>query len=151
MKLEKFFRYSLAIGITGAVINLILFATNIYYNLVIPIFEKSMDDGPAFTFIDDLTFYTPLIFMALFLAYLIAGQVYLKIHREKKEDEVFPMPKLYKGMPVTHRRFGEGTVQSILDGEKKVVVQFASGEKVFVTDEQNKMNAFTKGFLRVKP
>lgn len=88
MKLEKFFRYSLAIGITGAVINLILFATNIYYNLVIPIFEKSMDDGPAFTFIDDLTFYTPLIFMALFLAYLIAGQVYLKIHREKKEDEV---------------------------------------------------------------
>ena len=25
--------------------------------------------------------------MALFLAYLIAGQVYLKIHREKKEDE----------------------------------------------------------------
>ena len=69
----------------------------------------------------------------------------------KKEDEVFPMPKLYKGMLVTHRRFGEGTVRSILDGEKKVVVQFASGEKVFITDEQNKMNAFMKGFLRVKP
>ena len=69
---------------------------------------------------------------------------------QKKEDEIFPMPKLYKGMLVTHRRFGEGTVRNIFDGEKKVVVQFASGEKVFVTDEQNKMNAFTKGFLRVK-
>lgn len=69
---------------------------------------------------------------------------------QKKEDEVFPMPKLYKGMLVTHRRFGEGTVRNILDGGKKVVVRFASGEKTFVTDEKDKMNAFTKGFLRVK-
>lgn len=84
--MEKFFRHSLAIGIAGAAVNLILFLTNLYYTLVIPVFEKNMEDGPAFTFIDDLTYYTPLIFMILFLVYLVAGRIYLKSHREKKED-----------------------------------------------------------------
>ena len=50
--MNKFFKYSLPIGIAGIALNLLLLATNWYYELVIPIFENTMDDGPAFTFID---------------------------------------------------------------------------------------------------
>ena len=63
----RFFKHSLLIGIIGIAVTLILFMTNWYYELVIPVFENSMDDGPLFTFIDYLTFYTPVIFMVLFL------------------------------------------------------------------------------------
>ena len=76
--MNKFFKYSLPVGIAGMVLNIILFATNFYYELVIPVFENSMEDGPAFTFIDNLVFYTPVIFIVLFAAYLIAGQIYLR-------------------------------------------------------------------------
>lgn len=86
--MRKFFKYSLPIGIVGIVLNTILFATNFYYELVIPVFEKSMEDGPAFTFIDDLVFYTPLIFIFLFAAYLIAGQIYLRKHSVETEKNV---------------------------------------------------------------
>ena len=86
--LSKFFKFSLHIGIAGIVLNIILFATNFYYELVIPIFEASMEDGPLFTFIDNLVFFTPCIFIVLFAAYLIAGLVYKKKHQEKVEDKV---------------------------------------------------------------
>ena len=86
--LSKFFKFSLPIGIAGIALNLILFATNFYYELVIPIFESSMTDGPLFTFVDNLVFFTPCTFMVLFLAYLIAGLVYKKKHQEKAEDKV---------------------------------------------------------------
>ena len=86
--MKRFFEHSLLIGIIGIVVNLVLYMTNWYYELVIPIFEKTMEDGPAFTFIDNLTFYTPVIFMVLFLAYLIAGRIYMKNHRLKVEEKV---------------------------------------------------------------
>ena len=86
--MNKFFKYSLPVGIVGVVLNIILFATNFYYELVIPVFENSMEDGPAFTFIDNLVFYTPLIFIVLFAAYLIAGQIYLRKQHLKNEKIV---------------------------------------------------------------
>ena len=86
--MKRFFEHSLLIGIIGIVVNLVLYMTNWYYELVIPIFEKTMEDGPAFTFIDNLTFYTPVICMVLFLAYLIAGRIYMKNHRLKVEEKV---------------------------------------------------------------
>ena len=86
--MKRFFEHSLLIGIIGIVVNLVLYMTNWYYELVIPVFEKTMEDGPAFTFIDYLTFYTPVIFMVLFLAYLIAGRVYMKNHHLKVEEQV---------------------------------------------------------------
>ena len=66
MDLHKFFKYSLPIGIVGFVLNLILFATNGFYELVVPVLENSSLDGSVFTFFDDLIFYTPCIFMVLF-------------------------------------------------------------------------------------
>lgn len=88
MTMYKFFKYSLLIGIIGIVANVILFATNLFYNLVIPVFENSMEDGAAFTFIDNLVFYIPVIFAVLFAVYLIAGQIYLKNYHMDKEVEV---------------------------------------------------------------
>lgn len=82
----KFFKFSLPIGISGIVLSLILYATNLYYEWVIPVFEKTMDDGPAFNAIDHLVFFTPLIIAAVFLAYLVIGQIYLKRHNEKNEE-----------------------------------------------------------------
>ena len=86
--MNRFFKHSLIIGIIGIALNLVLYMTNGYYELVIPIFEKTMEDGPAFTVIDHLTFYTPVIFMVLFLAYIIAGRIYMKNHHEKVEEQV---------------------------------------------------------------
>ena len=86
--MNKFFKYSLPVGIAGIVLNIILFATNFYYELVIPVFENSMEDGPAFTFIDNMVFYTPVIFIVLFAAYLIAGQIYLKKQHVENEKNV---------------------------------------------------------------
>ncbi len=81
----KFFKHSLLIGIIGAVINLILFVTNFCYELIVPVIENSGIEGPAFKFLDDLIYYTPVIFAVLFILYLVAGQVYLKNHHEKAE------------------------------------------------------------------
>ena len=64
--------------------------------------------------------------------------------------EEFVMPKLYEGLKVMHGKFGEGTVQKVFVNEKKVTVSFAVGEKTFITDEKSDMNAFKKGFLKVK-
>lgn len=86
--MSKFFKPSLPVGIIGIVLNLVLFISNGYYTLVIPVFEKTIDDGPLFTAIDELVFYTPCIFMALFAAYLIAGLIYKKNHHYKEEDRV---------------------------------------------------------------
>jgi len=84
----KFFKFSLPIGIAGIVLCLILFATNGFYELVIPLFEKTMDDGPVFTAIDNLVYYIPVFFAVLFLAYVVSGQLYLKKHHLKKEEKV---------------------------------------------------------------
>lgn len=78
MKRTGFFYYSLPIGIAGIVINVALFVTSAFYELVIPFFEARMEDGPLFTFIDYLTFFMPCIFLVLFAAYIIVGQCYMK-------------------------------------------------------------------------
>ena len=84
----KFFKFSMPIGIAGIVLSLILFATNLYYEWVIPVFERTMEDGPAFSAIDHLTYYTPLIIASLFVAYIVSGQIYIKKHHEKVEEKV---------------------------------------------------------------
>ena len=56
--------------------------------MVVPIIENSKLEGSAFKFFDDLIFYTPCIFICLFLAYLIIGQIYLKRHHEEGEVKV---------------------------------------------------------------
>ena len=85
--MKRFFKYSHIIGIIGIVVNLILFMTNRYYELVIPFFENTMEDGYLFTFIDYLTYLTPMIFMVLFLVYLIAGRIYMRNHNLKVEEK----------------------------------------------------------------
>ena len=69
---------------------------------------------------------------------------------QAKPKEDFVMPKLYEGMAVLHGKFGEGTIEKVFVNEKKVTVKFAVGEKTFITDEKSDMNAFKKGFLKVK-
>lgn len=64
--------------------------------------------------------------------------------------EEFVMPKIYEGMKVIHGKFGEGIIQKVFVNEKKVTVSFAVGEKTFITDEKSEMNAFKKGFLKMK-
>ena len=88
MTLNKFFKYSLQIGIAGIVINIFLFVTNLYYELVVPVIENSSLEGAVFIFLDNLIFYTPCIFMALFVAYIIAGQIYNKKYHVRNEEKV---------------------------------------------------------------
>lgn len=85
MTLEKLFRYSLLIGIAGIILNIILFATNAYYELVVPVIENSSLEGAAFTFFDYLIYLTPCIFIVLFAAYIIVGQIYMKKFHLKNE------------------------------------------------------------------
>ncbi len=90
MRLQKFFKYSPPIGAAGIVINLLLFITNWYYELVVPLIEDTFIEGALFHFLDNLIYYTPVIFMVLFVAYIIAGQIYMrKVHiiKEVKETE----------------------------------------------------------------
>ena len=67
---------------------------------------------------------------------------------EKKED--FVMPTIAEGMTVIHGKFGDGTIKKVFVSEKKINVKFAVGEKTFITDEKSDMNAFKKGFLKIK-
>ena len=69
--------------------------------------------------------------------------------QEKLEDD-FVMPVISEGMIVLHARFGEGKIQKIFVNEKKVTVKFEEGEKTFVIDEKSPMNAFKKGYLKIK-
>ena len=71
-------------------------------------------------------------------------------YTQAKPKEDFVMPKLYEGMIVLHARFGEGTVSKVFVNEKKLTVKFAVGEKTFITDEKSDMNAFKRGYLRLK-
>ena len=85
---NKFFKYSLQIGIAGIVINIFLFVTNLYYELVVPVIENSSLEGAVFIFLDNLIFYTPCIFMVLFVAYIVTGQIYNKKYHVRNEDKV---------------------------------------------------------------
>lgn len=87
MKKTNIFKYSFPIGIVGIIISVILFATNWFYELVVPVIENSSLEGAAFTFFDDLIFYCPLIFLGLFIAYLIAGQIINKRLNEEAIDK----------------------------------------------------------------
>ena len=88
MFLTRFFKYSLPIGIAGIILNVFLFATNLFYELVVPVIENSSLEGSAFKFYDDLIFYTPCIFMVLFAMYIVIGQIYMKKRHAKAEDKV---------------------------------------------------------------
>ena len=66
------------------------------------------------------------------------------------KEEAFVMPKIEEGMTLLHIKFGEGIVEKVFVNEKKVSVKFSVGEKTFVIDEKSEMNAFKKGFLKVK-
>lgn len=83
--MNKLFRFSLPIGIAGIVLNIILFVTNLYYELVVPVIENSGIEGAFFHFLDALIYYTPVIFMILFAAYIAVGQIYMKKHHVAKE------------------------------------------------------------------
>ena len=90
MTMKKFFKFSLPIGIAGIVLNIILFVTNLYYELVVPVIENSSLEGAVFHFFDNLIYYTPCIFMVLFAAYIVVGQIYMKkthVETEVKETE----------------------------------------------------------------
>lgn len=76
--MQKFFRYSLQIGIIGIILCIILFATNAFYELVIPLVEKSNIKGDSFKTLDDLIFYTPLILIIPFVIYMVAGIIYIR-------------------------------------------------------------------------
>ena len=86
--MRKFFKYSFIIGLIGAVINLILFVTNLYYELVVPVIENSsLEEGPVFDFLDNLIYFTPCIFMVMFVLYIVAGIIYKKKFHEKNEEK----------------------------------------------------------------
>ena len=86
--MKNFFKYSFVIGLIGAVVNLILFVTNLFYELVVPVIENSsLEEGPVFDFFDNLIYFTPCIFMVLFVLYIVAGIIYKKKFHEKVEVE----------------------------------------------------------------
>ena len=58
--MKIFFKYSFVIGLIGSVVNLILFVTNLFYELVVPLIENSsLEAGPVFDFFDNLIYFTP--------------------------------------------------------------------------------------------
>ncbi len=67
-----------------------------------------------------------------------------------EKGEEFVMPTLIEGMIVIHSKFGEGAVKRVFVREKKVNIKFSVGEKTFITDEKSDLNAFKKGFLKLK-
>lgn len=86
--MKNFFKYSFVIGLIGAVVNLILFVTNLFYELVVPVIENSsLEEGPVFDFFDNLIYFTPCIFMVLFVLYIVAGIIYKKKFHEKNEEK----------------------------------------------------------------
>lgn len=86
--MKKFFKYSFVVGLIGAVVNLILFVTNLFYELVVPVIENSsLEEGPVFDFFDNLIYFTPCIFMVLFVLYIVAGIIYKKKFHEKNEEK----------------------------------------------------------------
>lgn len=86
--MKKFFiKYSIPIGIAGILICIILFATNAFYELVIPVFEKSSLEGSAFTFWDDFVFYFPMMLLPFFIAYIVLAQVIGKKNLENAIDK----------------------------------------------------------------
>lgn len=87
MKWTRFFKYSLPIGIAGIGINAVLFVTNAFYELVAPLLKNNLTAGPFFTFIDNVTFFTPCFFALLFIAYIIAGQCYMKNVYERNYEK----------------------------------------------------------------
>ena len=76
--MRKFFSHSLEIGIVGILLCVVLFSTNAFYELVIPLVEKSGLEGTAFFFIDELIYYSPFFLMFLFVVYMIAGNIYIR-------------------------------------------------------------------------
>ena len=86
--MNKLFRFSLPIGIAGIALNIILFVTNFYYELVVPVIENSGIEGDVFHFFDALIYYTPILFMIMFAAYIIIGQIYMKNHHVAKWPEL---------------------------------------------------------------
>ena len=89
--MNKLMKCSLPVGIAGIVINLIFFITNLFYELVVPFLENSSIDGTLFHFLDALIFYTPCIFIVLFIALIVFGHIYKKkayVKSEGKKTEV---------------------------------------------------------------
>ena len=84
--MRKIFKYSLPIGIAGTIIFLVLFITNAFYELLIPIVENSSLEGAAFAFWDNFLFYLPLLFMVLFIAYAAIGVIITKTTEDKSLD-----------------------------------------------------------------
>ena len=106
----KFFKHSMLIGIIGAAVNLFLFLTNLFYKLVVPAIENSGIEGQTFKFLDDLIYYTPVILMVLFIAYLIAGQIYLKKHHVEHENKLNEKNDEKNGPQKTLRGFKRVTI-----------------------------------------
>lgn len=92
MKLAPFFKYSMPVGIAGIALNFLLFVTNWYYELAVPVIEDTAIEGALFNFLDALIYYTPVIFMVLFAVYIIIGQIYMK--RVHVANEVVETEKL---------------------------------------------------------
>lgn len=66
---------------------------------------------------------------------------------EEKPD--FDYSRVVKGANVKHKTFGIGTITSVDKAEKKIRVQFAAGEKQFITDPKSNYNAFVNGYLEL--
>ncbi len=79
--MKKLLKYLFPIGIAGMMLNLLLFVTNWYYELVVPVIENSdLEDG-LFLFLDVLIYITPVIAIVIFAALTVAGQIYMrKVH-----------------------------------------------------------------------
>lgn len=83
--MKRYFKYSLPIGTVGAIVSLILFITNVLYEWLIPIVEKSSLKGSAFVFWDNFIFYLPILLMVLFVAYAVVGYIIV----DKNENQEF--------------------------------------------------------------
>ena len=76
--MKKLLKYALPIGLAGIMFNLLLFVTNWYYELVVPVIENSNIGGGLFHFLDVLIYITPVIAIVLFTVFAVAGQIYMR-------------------------------------------------------------------------
>lgn len=81
----KFFKHSLLIGIIGIIFCIVVFVTNIFHNLVMPLIENTGLEGTSLSVVNSIISALPLLLIIPLVIYIIAGHIYVQRYLENAE------------------------------------------------------------------
>lgn len=82
--MKKLLRHSLIIGISGAVLCIILFVSNLSYKVFSPLVNSLVNESnSAYKLLDHIAFYLPVYLMVLFILLAIIGPIAYNIMTER--------------------------------------------------------------------